>query len=65
MKKLILNHSNTPILFEKYVKHTPCPTCKEGMFIGRRDLKTFKLLAEDNCLGCGQPAIYKTLPEGY
>ena len=62
MKKIILNHNNQPILLEKYVKGASCPTCKEGIFVGRRDFDTFKFLIEDHCLLCGQTVIYKTIP---
>ena len=65
MTEHILNHTNTPIQLEKYTRWATCPTCKEGVLVGRRDLTTFEFLSEDNCLLCGQPVIYRTIPKGY
>lgn len=36
-----------------------CPFCKEGIFLMRRDQKTFELLDEDFCIGCGAHVVYK------
>lgn len=38
-----------------------CPVCKSGVLLGRRDGKTFEILAEDNCTLCGQRFIYTDL----
>ena len=62
MEEVCLNNSGElPVLLKKYVKGADCPTCKEGTLIGRRDAITFKFLAEDSCLLCGQPVIYETI----
>ena len=35
-----------------------CPVCKRGMLLIRRNHKTFKLEAKDNCILCGQQFVY-------
>ena len=40
-----------------------CPVCKEGLLLLVRDSKTFKLLAEDRCILCGQQFIYSDIDE--
>ena len=38
-----------------------CPVCNEGFLLVRRDQDTFELLAEDNCILCGQRVIYSDI----
>ena len=35
-----------------------CPKCGTGILLLARDLKTFRLLAEDRCISCAQPVYY-------
>jgi hypothetical protein len=35
-----------------------CPACKDGILLVRRDQKTLEILAEDNCVSCGQRFVY-------
>jgi uncharacterized protein (DUF983 family) len=45
----------------RYRSH--CPVCTEGVLFLRRDQKTLVLLAEDNCIACGQRIIYDDIEE--
>lgn len=47
-----------PVYLGPYRGAMSCPTCDSGQFAGTRDRKTFKLVAEDRCLLCGQPGIW-------
>ena len=40
-----------------------CPKCKAGTLLVSRNQKTFKLLAEDRCVLCGQLFIYSDIAE--
>jgi hypothetical protein len=40
-----------------------CPVCEKGVLLVRRDQKTLELLAEDNCMLCGQQFIYKDIKQ--
>jgi hypothetical protein len=40
-----------------------CPVCKGGLLLVRRDPETIELMAEDNCIGCGQAFIYDDIEE--
>jgi hypothetical protein len=40
-----------------------CPECDEGMLLVYRDPQTFKLLANDICIFCGQKFIYTDIDE--
>jgi hypothetical protein len=35
-----------------------CPVCREGLLLVHRDLTSFKLLPDDNCILCGQRVRY-------
>ena len=35
-----------------------CPECGAGTLLVRRDSNTLEILAEDNCILCGQQFIY-------
>jgi len=52
---------------ERYTKDSSyrslCPECRKGPLFIRRDIKTFELLAEDNCAYCGRRFIYTDLAE--
>lgn len=41
-----------------------CPVCRDGLLLVKRDQgATNKLLAEDNCIACGQRFIYTDIEE--
>jgi hypothetical protein len=40
-----------------------CPFCDDGVFLIRRDEKTFELLELDNCISCGQHVVYKDIED--
>ena len=40
-----------------------CPVCKKGMLLVRRNQKTLRLEAEDNCILCGQHFYYSDIEE--
>lgn len=40
-----------------------CPVCNDGVLLVGRDNNTFELLAEDNCILCGQKFIYSDIEE--
>jgi len=62
VKHSALERASTESLYRSH-----CPVCEEGVLLVRRDSKTAKLLAEDNCIRCGQRYKYldiETLRQG-
>ena len=67
VKKIVQNVKKPPIriahadlerISEESDYKSKCKVCPKGVLLVRRDQKTFRLLAEDWCLFCGQPYIY-------
>lgn len=56
-----LNMNKSPIHLEKFINKAECPVCDRGILVSRRDMRTFKMVAVDNCLFCGQCIIYDNL----
>jgi hypothetical protein len=38
-----------------------CPACKDGILLVRRNQETMEILAEDNCIACGQKFVYSDI----
>ena len=50
-------HSSLPPTIHGNSLRRKCPVCKKGYLLLRRD-KEMRLMAEDNCINCGQHFVY-------
>lgn len=58
-----VRHRDLARCSDESVYRSHCPTCKEGVLLVYRDPKTFQLMAEDNCILCGQRYKYLDIEE--
>ena len=56
-----VKHSELKRSDDNSIFRSDCPACKDGILLVQRDNKTFKLLAKDNCILCGQRFIYSDI----
>jgi len=56
-KTIEVKHADLEEVSESQLRRE-CPVCKPGILLLRRDDTTFKLLAEDICISCGQKVVY-------
>lgn len=43
------------------VFRSKCPKCRRGVLLVRRHEETFEIIAEDNCIFCGQRFVYEDI----
>ena len=58
-----VEHKNLIRFNDDSMFRSNCPVCEDGILLVRRDNETFKLLAEDRCIACGQRVIYTDIDE--
>lgn len=63
MKPIEVKHANLERVSDNSIFRSICPVCAEGTLLVGRDQTTFKLVAEDNCILCGQHFIYTDINE--
>lgn len=51
-------HASLERANDESVFRSKCPACEKGVLFVARSQKTFNLLREDACVGCGQRFIY-------
>jgi hypothetical protein len=54
-------HADLERATDESIFRSVCPVCKEGLLMVGRDQETFKLVAEDNCILCGQKVVYSDI----
>ncbi len=63
MEPIEIKHADLERVNGNSMFRSVCPVCKEGTLLVGRDQKTFKLIAEDNCILCGQHFVYTDIDE--
>ncbi len=54
-------HAKLERISDNSIFRSVCPACTKGTLLVRRDHTTFKLIAEDNCILCGQQFVYSDI----
>jgi hypothetical protein len=58
-----VNHRDLKRASLNSIYRSVCPICDRGYLLVRRDLTTFELSEQDNCILCGQRFIYNDIHE--
>ena len=56
-------HADLERANDESIFRSVCPVCEEGLLMVGRDQSTFKLVAEDNCILCGQKVVYSDIDD--
>lgn len=56
-------HSELERADDNSIFRSECPVCNVGILLVTRDKVTFKLIAEDLCILCGQHVVYTDIDE--
>lgn len=54
-------HAELERVSDRSIFRSVCPVCIKGTLLVRRDHTTFKLIAGDNCVLCGQQFVYSDI----
>jgi hypothetical protein len=58
---IVVVHADLERSTDGSIFRSVCPICKEGLLMVSRDQSTLKLVAEDNCILCGQMVVYSDI----
>ncbi len=56
-------HSELKRADDNSIFRSECPVCEVGVLLVKRNNTTFKIIAEDHCILCGQQYVYTDIDE--